>query len=114
MSAPFAASLQLHGPGDPVAERSPRRRFSAVLAKSFARSFYRNAINNGLLGVECDTTAIAEGDRLTARVDVDGAVIEDVTRGPTATGRPLPRIMLTLLEYGGIVSFLKGCGGWEG
>ena len=42
------------------------------------------------------------------------AVIEDVTRGPTATGRPLPRIMLTLLEYGGIVSFLKGCGGWEG
>lgn len=43
----------------------------AVLAQSFARTYYRNAINNGLIPVECDTSAIREGDRLL--VDLGGS-----------------------------------------
>lgn len=85
----------------------------AVVAKSFARSFYRNAINNGLLVVECDTSAIAEGDRLSIHSDTDRTWIDNVTRGERLPGSPLPPIMLDILEHGGLVGLLATRGGWE-
>lgn len=82
----------------------------AVLAQSFARTYYRNAINNGLLPIECDTRAIKEGDRLL--VDFDDAVaIHNQSRGQTLAGRPLPTIMREILGAGGLIPYIRhyGC-----
>ena len=85
----------------------------AVLAQSTARSFYRNAINNGLLAIECDTSLIVEGDRLS--VDVDGPEVQVLipARGIVLTGTPMPRLMRRILESGGLVEFLRREGSFE-
>jgi len=77
----------------------------AVVARSFARIFFRNAINIGLPAVEADTDGIAAGDRL--RLDLGAGVIEDLTRGTTIGCRPYPAIMLAILRDGGLVAHLK-------
>ena len=87
--------------------------FRAVLAVSFARSFYRNAINNGLAVIECDTASIQEGDRVALRVGASETWIENLTRGERLRGSALPPIMLSILEHGGLVGFLAARGGWE-
>ena len=81
--------------------------FRAVVATSFARTFYRNAINNGLLPIECDTSSIAEGDSLLIRLDGAGAEVTNATRGSKATGAALPKTMLAILEAGGLVPYLR-------
>ena len=78
-----------------------------VLARSFARSFYRNAINNGLPVVECETSAIAEGDRLSVRFEDGGVQVENSTQGTVIHGAPLPPIMLDILQAGGLVGYFK-------
>ncbi|MSR07575.1 MAG: alpha-IPM isomerase [Gemmatimonadetes bacterium] len=84
----------------------------AVVARSFSRTFYRNAVNNGLVPVECDTEAIGEGDRVTIAM-ADGAIqVRDETRGRTVTGTPLPGVMLEILEAGGLVPYVKARGGF--
>src|SRR5512133_2940102 len=60
----------------------------AVLAKSFARIFYRNAINTGLPVVECDTDLIDDGDELV--VDLSSGVLRDVTKGSDIEFPALP------------------------
>jgi 3-isopropylmalate/(R)-2-methylmalate dehydratase small subunit len=84
----------------------------AVLARSFARTYFRNAVNNGLIPVECDTSAIREGDRLIVDLGAELAV-EDETRGVTITARPLPAHVLRILESGGIVPYIRAHGGFE-
>lgn len=79
----------------------------AVLAASFARSFYRNAINNGLLAIECDTTGINEGDRLTVRTTDRGIRVVNARSGVELEAAPLPGIMLDILEAGGLVPYLR-------
>jgi 3-isopropylmalate/(R)-2-methylmalate dehydratase small subunit len=79
----------------------------AVLASSFARTFYRNAINNGLLPIECDTSGIREGDLLHVTF-VSGAVgVIDETSGARVSGRAMPAIMLEILEAGGLVPYIR-------
>ena len=77
----------------------------AVVARSFARSFYRNAMNNGLVAVECDTTAITEGDRVV--VSVGDAIVRVPAPGLELHGAPIPPLMRRILESGGLVSFLR-------
>jgi 3-isopropylmalate/(R)-2-methylmalate dehydratase small subunit len=84
----------------------------AVIAQSFARSFYRNAINNGLLVVECDTAGIADHDRLSVSLTDDQISVRDVARGVVRAGAPLPPIMRRILEHGGLVPFLAANGGF--
>ena len=79
----------------------------AVLAKSFARSFYRNAINNGLVAMECDTSAIVQGDQLTVESDGPRLRVEVPQRGVVLTGAALPPLLQRILESGGLVEFLK-------
>jgi len=78
---------------------------SAVLAGSFARIFFRNAINIGLPAVRLDTAAIQEGDRL--RVDLDKGIVENLTRGDVLTTRPLPSFMQRILDAGGMLNYFK-------
>ncbi len=84
----------------------------AVVARSFSRTYYRNAINNGLLPVECDTTAVAEGDALTLVVGRDGVQVVDETRGTTIPARPLPPFAVEIIRAGGLVPYLRRNGGF--
>lgn len=77
----------------------------AVVAKSFARIFYRNAFNIGLPLIQTDTSKIKEHDQLL--IDLDSSVLEDKTKNFKARIQPLSRIMQTLLADGGIVNHIK-------
>ncbi len=77
----------------------------AVLAKSFARIFYRNAINIGLLAIECDTDGIDAGDELD--LDIKSGVINNLTKGTIIQIQPLPGVMVKLLNDGGLIEHIK-------
>ena len=78
---------------------------SAVLAKSFARIFFRNAINVGLPVVMMDTDAVAEGDAL--EVDLAEGVVHNRTQGTTTKIPPLPGVMRKILADGGLVPHVR-------
>lgn len=84
---------------------------SAVLAKSFARIFYRNCFNLGLPAIECDTDKIKEGDEL--EIDLDNGKIRNITQNIEIKISPLPKTMQILLEEGGLVSHFKKHGGFK-
>lgn len=84
----------------------------AVLARSFARTYYRNAVNNGLIPVTCDTRGIREGDRLVIE-SYDGLVVRNLTTADTIKADALPRIMLEILEAGGLVPFFRQHGNFR-
>ena len=81
---------------------------SCVIANSFARIFYRNAINIGLPILECPEAAdaIAAGD--TVEVDFDTGVITDVTTGATFQAAPFPPFIQNIIKKGGLLASLKG------
>lgn len=79
----------------------------AVLAASFSRTYYRNAINNGLIPIECDTAGIHEGDELRVVLDDAGITVTDLTLGNALPGLPLPDIMLEILSSGGLVPYFR-------
>ena len=78
-----------------------------VIAKSFARIFYRNAINIGLPILECEEAAeeIAANDEVT--VDFDTGVITDVTTGKTYQSQPFPPFIQNIIKAGGLLKSLK-------
>jgi 3-isopropylmalate/(R)-2-methylmalate dehydratase small subunit len=83
----------------------------AVLAKSFARIFYRNAINTGLPVVECDTDLIDDGDELS--LDLQAGVLRNLTQDTVIPFPPLPPVMAQLLADGGLVEHFKKHGGFS-
>ena len=76
---------------------------SLVIAKSFARIFYRNAINIGLAIVECPEAAadIAEGD--TVEADLDSGIIRDLTTGAEYHTAPFPPFVQEIIAHGGLM-----------
>lgn len=79
---------------------------SAVIAKSFARIFYRNAINVGLPVLECmRVEEIREGDVLD--VNLKEGVIENETKNLRLDVKPLPDVMLEILEEGGLADYFR-------
>ena len=84
----------------------------AVVARSFSRTYYRNAINNGLIPVECDTSGIREGDVIALRSGPDGVRVVNETREAEVPARPLPPFVLGILEAGGLVPYLRARGGF--
>ena len=81
---------------------------ACVIAQSFARIFYRNAINIGLPIMECPEAydGIAAGD--TVSVDFDTGKITNVTKGKTFQAEPFPPFMKDLIAQGGLVNYVKG------
>jgi len=77
----------------------------AVVAKSFARIFYRNGFNIGLPLIQADTSAIKEKENL--EIDLDSSIIKVVEQNLLIKTQPLSKIMQTLLDDGGIVNHLK-------
>ena len=78
-----------------------------VIAKSFARIFYRNAINIGMPILECEAAAdeIAPGDEV--RIDFDTGVISDLTTGKTYQAAPFPAFIQDIIQKGGLLASLK-------
>jgi 3-isopropylmalate/(R)-2-methylmalate dehydratase small subunit len=77
----------------------------AVLAKSFARIFYRNCFNNGLPAVLCDTDRLEEGDELELLVD-EGKIMNH-TKNEAISFAPFPPMMKRILSDGGLVEHVK-------
>jgi 3-isopropylmalate/(R)-2-methylmalate dehydratase small subunit len=84
----------------------------AVLAHSFSRTYYRNAVNNGLLPVICDTSGIREGDQLSI-ISNDGMTVRNLTTGLTIAARPVPKIMMDILDAGGLVPYFRTHGDFQ-
>ena len=84
----------------------------AVVAQSFSRTYFRNAINNGLIPVECDTSGIQEGDQIRLEIRDDGVRVVNDSRASEAMAQPLPPFVLEILEAGGLVPFLRTRGGF--
>ncbi len=78
---------------------------SVVIARYFARIFFRNAINLGLAVMEIPNHDIEKGDEL--RIDVQNGVVENITKGKSYTASQLPQVMIDILESGGLVEYLK-------
>ena len=80
---------------------------SLVIAKSFARIFYRNAINIGLAIVECPEAAeaIADGHRVEA--DLDNGVITDLTTGERFETKPFPEFIQKIISAGGLIESIR-------
>lgn len=83
----------------------------AVLAKSFARIFYRNAINIGLLLIECDTDGIDAGDEL--EIDIKAGFVHNLTKHTKIEITPLPDVMIKLLNEGGLIEHIKKHGDFD-
>ncbi len=81
---------------------------TAVLAKQFARIFYRNGFNIGLPLIEVDTDKISELDTL--EIDMSKGLVRDVSKNIELKIKPLPDFMQDLLRAGGIVSYFKKYG----
>jgi len=78
---------------------------TAVLAQSFARIFYRNAINIGLPAIVCDTAKIQEGDELELRLSE--GVVEDLTRKTTIRFPAMSSTMNAILGEGGLIAYVE-------
>jgi len=78
----------------------------AIVAESFARIFYRNAVNIGLPVLECPEAAkiIDDGDEV--EVDLGSGIVVDITKGKTLHGNPTPDFLLKIMEHG-LVQYVK-------
>jgi 3-isopropylmalate/(R)-2-methylmalate dehydratase small subunit len=84
---------------------------SAVLAKSFARIFFRNAVNVGLPVLICDTDKINASDEL--EVNLESGEIHDLTNGEKLIFKPLPTSMIRILNDGGLIAHLQKHGDFK-
>lgn len=80
---------------------------SCVIAKSFARIFFRNAINIGLPIIECEEAAekIEAGDEV--EIDFDTGVITDITKGESYKGQSFPEFLINIINSNGLLNSLK-------
>ncbi len=81
---------------------------SAILAKSVARIFFRNAINLGLPVLMCDTALIDDGDDL--EVDLAAGTVKDMTNGNQLTFGKIPEVMLNILKEDGLIPYIQKYG----
>lgn len=80
---------------------------SCIIAKSFARIFFRNAINIGLPILECKEAVdgIEEGDMVL--VDTDSGIIKNLTKGTEFKAQPFPDFIKEIMKYGGLINYVR-------
>lgn len=80
---------------------------SCVIAETFARIFYRNAINIGLPIIECEEASkgIDAGDEV--EVDFDSGIIYNITKGTQYRGQPFPAFMQKIISEGGLINYIN-------
>ena len=84
---------------------------SAIIAKSVARIFFRNAINQGLPVLICNTDKINDGDEL--EVDLAAGTVNDITNGNRLTFSKIPEVMLHILDEGGLIPYIQKYGDFK-
>ena len=84
---------------------------NAIIAKSYARIFYRNAFNVGLCLVECETNYIDDQDEL--ELDIEKNILRNISKGVNIEIKPIPLIMKKFLDSGGVVEYFKVHGGFQ-
>lgn len=84
---------------------------SLVIARYYARIFFRNAINIGLPVMEIHDHDIASGDQIEA--DLKSGVVKNLSTGKTYQAAPLPEVMFRILQEGGLVNYLKKYGSYD-
>ncbi len=84
---------------------------SAILAKSVARIFFRNAINLGLPVLLCNTDKINDGDEL--EIDLEQGTVRDKTNGNELTFKKIPAFMSRILSEGGLIPYIKKYGDFK-
>src|SRR3989338_5194833 len=84
---------------------------AAIVAPSFGRQFFRNAINNGLAVIECDTGGIIAGDAI--EIDPAAGRVSVAARSISRTVPPLPAAVQALLAAGGLIPFLQQHPDWN-
>jgi 3-isopropylmalate/(R)-2-methylmalate dehydratase small subunit len=95
-SAMEIAALVVRGAGIP-----------AIVARSYARTFYRNCINNGMLPAQCDSSGIKPGDRLTVQSENSRILVVCHRTGETLDAGSLPPELMEIVRAGGIVEYMK-------
>ena len=88
----------------------------AVVAQSFSRTYFRNAINNGLLPIVCDSSRIHEADRLVIHASDGkgtGMMVRNATTGDDISSAALPKIMLDIFAAGGLVPYFREHGDFQ-
>ncbi len=83
---------------------------SCVIAETFARIFYRNAINIGMPIIECAEAAAAIEDGDEVEVDFDSGIITDVTKGTSYKGQAFPAFMQKIIDAEGLVNYINNKG----
>jgi 3-isopropylmalate dehydratase small subunit len=84
---------------------------SVVLARSFARIFYRNAINIGLPVIEAPDHTIQMGHEL--EIDLENGVVKDLITGESFRATRMPQVMIDILNAGGLVNYLLEHGDYQ-
>lgn len=85
----------------------------AVIAKSFSRTYLRNAMNNGLLAIIADTARIHEGDAISLALNEHGRLVLDNQRDGLIECDPIAPFMFEILDAGGLVPYLRKSGGFS-
>jgi len=88
----------------PVAIKA--KRISCIIARTFARIFYRNAFNIGLPLLESPKAASGINDGDIVEVDIAGGIIRNISTGQSYQSNPLPHDMLEILKHGGLLEYL--------
>jgi len=84
---------------------------SAILAKSVARIFFRNSINQGLPVLICDTDKIDAGDEI--EVNLTESTVTDITKNTKLTSGKIPKVMVDILNEGGLIPYISKHGNFE-